>query len=165
MASLYELSAEMADLMEAYDMAANDAERDEAVQSIIGLQGAISEKADTYAKIIRNKLAEADAFKKEAKRLTDKARTAENLAERLKDAMLDAMKLTGQREIVTTIGKWRVQNNPWACDVVDIERVPAEYHIKQEDKIDKVALLKQFKETGEIIPGCTFRQEQGIRFK
>ena len=68
-------------------------------------------------------------------------------------------------EIKTTIGKWKVQNNPWSCDVTDIDKIPMEYHIKQEDKIDKAGLLKHFALTGEVIDGCEFVQKQGIRFR
>lgn len=163
--TLYELSAEMAGYINAYDMAETEEERAEIAQSLVDLHGEITDKADGYAKVMRNKLAEAEALKKEAKRLTDKAKAAENLAERLKNVMFDAMKLTGQTEIPTSIGKWRVQNNPWSCEVVDIDKVPMQYHIKQEDKIDKKGLLAKFKADGEIIEGVNFTQEQGIRFK
>ena len=163
--TLYELSAEMAGYINAYDAAETDEERAEIAQSLVDLHGEITDKADGYAKVMRNKMAEAEALKKEAKRLTDKAKAAENLAERLKQVMFDAMKLTGQTEIPTSIGKWRVQNNPWSCEVVDIDKVPMQYHIKQEDKIDKKGLLAHYKATGELIEGCEFKAETGIRFK
>ena len=163
--TLYELSAEMAGYINAYDAAETEEERAEIAQSLVDLHGEITDKADGYAKVMRNKLAEAEALKKEAKRLTDKAKAAESLAERLKNVMFDAMKLTGQTEIPTSIGKWRVQNNPWSCEVVDIDKIPIQYHIKQEDKIDKAGLLKQFALTGEVVDGCEFVQKQGIRFR
>jgi len=163
--TLYELSAEMAGYINAYDAAETEEERAEIAQSLVDLHGEITDKADGYAKVMRNKMAEAEALKNEAKRLTDKANAAENLAERLKNVMFDAMKLTGQTEIPTSIGKWRVQNNPWSCEVVDIDKVPMQYHIKQEDKIDKAELLKQFASTGEVVDGCEFVQKQGIRFR
>ena len=163
--TLYELSAEMAGYINAYDAAETEEERAEIAQSLVDLHGEITDKADGYAKVMRNKMAEAEALKNEAKRLTDKANAAENLAERLKNVMFDAMKLTGQTEIPTSIGKWRVQNNPWSCEVVDIDKIPIQYHIKQEDKIDKAGLLKQFALTGEVVDGCEFVQKQGIRFR
>lgn len=163
--TLYELSAEMAGYINAYDAAETEEERAEIAQSLVDLHGEITDKADGYAKVMRNKMAEAEALKNEAKRLTDKAKAAENLAERLKNTMFDAMKLTGQTEIPTSIGKWRVQNNPWSCEVVDIDKIPIQYHIKQEDKIDKAGLLKQFALTGEVVDGCEFVQKPGIRFR
>lgn len=165
MASLYELGAEYTALLNAYDSAATDEEAEEILQALFDTQRNIQDKAEVYAKIIRMKEEEAKGFKAEADRLTARKQAAENMANRLKMAMLDAMRLTDTQEIKTSIGKWRVQMNPWSCEVVDIDKVPMEYHIKQEDKIDKKGLLAKFKTDGEIIDGVNFTQEQGIRFR
>ena len=165
MASLYELSAEYAAVVDAYDAAETDEEREALLAKLDGLCCNLSEKAEAYARLIRNKKAEALGFKGEIDRLTARKRAAENLVERLEAAMLDAMRMTGQREVSTSIGKWRVQNNPWSCEVVDVDRVPIEFHIRQEDKIDKKGLLAKFKVDGEIIDGVEFRQVEGIRFR
>ena len=165
MASLYELSAEYSGFLDAYDNAQSDEEAAEILQSLVDIHGELTEKGEAYAKVIRNKKSEAKAFKDEADRLMAKAKSASNLVDRLQQALLDAMKLTNTKEIVTSIGKWRMQMNPWACEVKDADKVPKKYHIPQPDKIDKLALLKEFKETGEIVDGCEFRQEQGIRFR
>ena len=165
MASLYELSASYSTLLGMYDLAETDEEREEVLKLLATADGDISEKAEAYARIIKNKEAEADGLKKEADRLTKRKRVAENIIARLKAAMLDAMKLTSQTEIQTGIGKWRVQTNPWSCDVVDIDDVPQEYHVHQPDVADKKAILDYFKQTGEIVPGVTFKQELGVRFR
>ena len=165
MASLYELSSAYASLIDAYDTSDSDDEREEVLAMLAAAEGDISDKAEAYAKIIRMKEAEAKAFKEEADRLTAHKRADENMVKRLTAAMLDAMKLTGAQEIRTSIGKWRVQMNPWSCEVVDIDEIPQEYHIHQPDTADKNAMLNYFKNTGEIIPGAEFKQEQGIRFR
>ena len=165
MASLYELSADYAALLDAYDMEEAEEVKNEIISQLANTEGAIEDKADVYAKIIRMKEEEAKAFKAEADRLTARKRAAENMVARLKDALLGAMTLTGTQEIKTSIGKWRLQMNPLSCDVVDIDKVPMQYHIKQEDKIDKKGLIDYYKQTGEIIDGVTFKQEQGIRFR
>lgn len=165
MANLYELSAGYASLIDAYDTVETDEEREEILSMLAEAEGNIADKAENYAKLIRMKEEEAKAFKAEADRLTQRRRAAEHLVERLKAALLDSMKMTGASEIKTSIGKWRVQMNPLSCDVVDIDKVPMEYHIKQEDKIDKKGLIDHYKATGEIIEGVAFKQEQGIRFR
>ena len=165
MASLYELSAGYAMLVNAYDTAETDEEREDILQMLADAEGDIADKGEAYAKVIKNVQSDVDGYKAEAKRLTAKAEAGENLIKRLKGAMLDSMKLTGHTEIQTSIGKWRIQNNPWSCEVVDIDKVPMQYHIKQEDKIDKAGLLKQFALTGEVVDGCEFIQKQGIRFR
>ena len=61
-------------------------------------------------------------------------------------------------DIQTGIGKWRVQMNPYSCQIIDEADVPAEFHIPQPDKIDKAAILRQFKATGELLPALRSRR-------
>lgn len=165
MANLYELAAGYASLIDAYDAAESEEEREGILAMMESAEGDIEAKAENYAKVIRMKEEEAKAFKVEADRLTKRRQAAENMVSRLKAVLLDAMKLTNTPEIKTSIGKWRIQSNPLSCEVVDIDKIPMQYHIRQEDKIDKKGLIDYYKQTGEIIDGVEFRQEQGIRFR
>ena len=165
MASLYDLTSGYASLIDAYDNADSDEEREGILSMLESAESEIADKAENYAKVIRMKEEEAKAFKAEVDRLTARKRAAENMVSRLKSALLDAMKLANTQEIKTSIGKWRVQNNPVSCEVVDIDKIPMQYHIPQEDKIDKKGLIDYYKQTGEIIDGVEFKQEQGIRFR
>lgn len=165
MANLYELSAGYVTLIDAYDTAETDEEREDILKMLAEAEGDIADKGEAYAKVIRMKEEEARAFKAEADRLTKKRQAAENMANRLKAALLDSMKLTGTGEIKTSIGKWKLQMNPWSCEVMNPDVVPAEFHIPQPDKFDKKGMIDRFKATGEIIDGVEFKQEQGIRFK
>lgn len=165
MANLYELSTEYTALMAEYEAAEDDAQRAEVWAMIDALQDDIADKAEAYARIMRNMQAEAESYKAEAQRLTKKQKAAEAAVEGLKQRLLDAMTLTGAGEIKTSIGKWRIQNNPWRCKVVDADAVPAEYHIPQPDMIDRAGLLKRFKETGEMLDGVEYTQTNGLRFR
>ena len=165
MAALYEISAQYAAILDAIDCAEDGDEAYELLDELAEIGDALENKAEQFIRIIKVKEAEAEGFKAEAERLARKKQAAENVAKRLKQAMLDAMKMTGHTEIKTSIGKWRVQNNPWSCEVVNIDKVPMEFHIKHEDTVDKKSLLAKFKATGEIIDGVEFKQEQGIRFR
>ena len=165
MASLYELNAEYFLLLERYDSAETDEEREEVLSKLASTEEDMDKKSDSYARLIRIKTSEVKAYREESARLTKLAQYGDNLIERLKNIQLENMKLTDRKEVQTSIGKWRLQNNPWSCEVVDIDRVPMEYHIKQDDKIDKKGLLDRFKATGEVIEGVVFRQDQGIRFR
>ena len=165
MMTLYELSAGYASLLDMYDQAETEDERAEILDMLASAEGDITEKAEAYARIMKNKQAEADAFKAEADRLTQKRRAAEAVVDRLKDAIGTAMQITGAKEIGTTIGKWRLQDNPWSCEVLDVNAVPEEWHIKVEDRIDRAGLVRHFKETGEVIDGVEFRRSTGARFR
>ena len=165
MASLYELAAGYATLINAYDNAETPEERENIMEMLESAEGDIEGKAENYAKVIRMKEEEAKAFKAEIDRMTARKRAAENMVERLKAALLDAMKLTETQEIKTSIGKWRVQMNPVSAEVTDWTKVPIEFRTPQPDKVDKPSLIKRYKETGEVFEGVEFKQEQGIRFR
>ena len=165
MASLYELSAGYASLLDAYDAAETDEEREDILAMLATAEGDIADKAEAYAKIIKNKAADANAYREEAKRLTKLAQYAENVTERLKSALFDAMKLTDTQEIKTSIGKWRRQMNPPSCEVLDVDLVPKQYRTPQPDKVDRKAILDAFKQTGEIPSGVEIKREEGVRFR
>lgn len=165
MANLYDLSAGYEMLLNMYDAAESDEERENITAMLIDTGTEIEDRAEAYAKLIRMKDAEKEAFNAEANRLRARAKAAENLVNRLKAALLDSMKLTGMEKIETSIGSWRVQTNDWTCDVIDWTKVPMEFREPQPDKVDKVGLKKRFKQTGELIDGCEFRKEQSIRFR
>lgn len=165
MASLYELAAGYATLIDAYDNAETPEERENIMKMLESAEGDIEGKAENYAKVIRMKEEEAKAFKAEIDRMTARKRAAENMVERLKAVLLDAMKLTETQEIKTSIGKWRVQMNPVSAEVTDWTKVPIEFRTPQPDKVDKPSLIKRYKETGEVFEGVEFKQEQGIRFR
>lgn len=164
MASLYDIGARYATLLDRMESAEGDEALD-VLDELAMMDDELEVKAENYIRIIKTKEAEADGFDKEAKRLTARKQAAENVAKRLKQAMLDAMKLAGKTELPTSIGKWKVQANPVSCDVLDINKVPQEWHIKCDDKIDKAGLIKHYKMTGELVDGCEFKQTEGIRFK
>lgn len=164
MASLYDIGARYAALLDRMESAEGDEALD-VLDELAMMDDELEVKAENYIRIIKTKEAEADGFDKEAKRLTARKQAAENVAKRLKQAMLDAMKLAGKTELPTSIGKWKVQANPVSCEVLDINKVPQEWHIKCDDKIDKAGLIKHYKMTGELVDGCEFKQTEGIRFK
>lgn len=163
--TLYELTADFVEGLNAYDAAETDEERADIANWLVGIKGNLDAKADAYARIIKNKQAEAKALKDEADRLTAKRKAAESLVERLKSALLGAMQETGIEQIGTSIGKWSLQYNPVSCEVINAEMVPARFVIPQPDKIDRAALIKEYNRTGDIIDGVEFHKEKGIRFR
>ena len=165
MATLYELTNKWAALVDAYDMAEDAEEQDAALAALAEAEGDIVDKAEAYARIMRNYQAAADGYKAEAQRLAKKQKAAEAAVDRLKAALLETMQTTGATEIATGIGKWKVQLNPWSCEVLDDAKVPEKYRIPQPDKIDKRAMIADFKATGEIMDGVEFRQVEGLRFR
>ena len=165
MATLYKLTDEYTDLLARLESAEDEAETEAVWQEMDALEDNIVEKAEAYARIMRNKQAEVEAFKAEKKRLASCQKAAENVVERLKARLLSSMQRMNLTDIQTGIGKWSVQMNPYSCQIIDEADVPAEFHIPQPDKIDKAAILRKFKATGELLPGVEIAQTAGIRFR
>lgn len=168
--TLYELTGEYADLMAQYENAETDEEAETLWQQIDSLACDITVKADAYAKVMRNKLAESAAYELEAKRLTKLADREKKQADRLQESIKTAMLQVGAKEIPTSIGTWRTKMNPPSCEVTDIKAVPEQFRKPIEMPevmytIDKAAAKAWYKETGEIIPGLDIRQKQVVVFK
>jgi seryl-tRNA synthetase len=163
--NLYELTTEYTALLAEYEAAEDDERRGELLDMIDALQDDIGDKGEAYARVLRNLTAQHDALEAEAKRLTDKADAVEAAQKRLKAQLLSAMQRVGATKLQTSIGAWSVRINQPSVDVLDANKVPAEYHVPQDDKIDKRAILKNFKETGEIVGGVSIYRTTSIQFR
>ena len=164
MASLYQLTGDYVDLVARLEEA-TDEEAGAILDELDLKSGEIVQKAEIYARIIKSKEAEAEAYRAEEKRLAQDRHAAERTVEVLKDRLLETMQTLDVDTIQTGIGKWRIQNNPWSAEITDESKVPEEYLIPQPPKVDRTALIKHFKETGEIVEGVSFTQKQGLRFR
>lgn len=93
MSTLYELTSEMQELMDWM----NDPEADiEAIADTLeGMQFEFEKKAEGYCKVIRQFEADAQMYKAEAARFTQKQALAENNAKYLKEKLKNAMIATG----------------------------------------------------------------------
>lgn len=120
MSSLYELSA---DLLRLQELLENPLE-DEALllDTLDAVQGQYEYKLENYCKVIKNLESDADACRAEAKRLTEKAKTLENNVERLKSAMFESMKATGNTKVKGVLFTVAIQKNGGKLPViVDVE--------------------------------------------
>ena len=75
------------------------------------------------------------------------------------------MELTGTKKLKTSIGNWSIQKNPLSVSAVDVEKVPARFLIEQPPKVDRRAILEEFKQTGELFDGVTITQGESVRFR
>lgn len=168
--TLYELTGEYADLMAQYENAETDEEAETLWQQIDSLACDITVKADAYAKVMRNKLAESAAYDLEAARLKKLAEREKKQADRLQESIKNAMLQVGAKEITTSIGTWRTKMNPPSCEVTDIKAVPEQFRKPIEMPevmytVDKQAAKAWYKSTGEIIPGLDIQQKQSVVFR
>lgn len=140
MSSLYELTADY----EALLALAEDPDIDEDAfrDTLDGIAGAIEDKAENYAKVIRMLEGDAAACDAESKRLRGKKTTIENNIKRMKSALQYSMEVTGKRKFKTALFSFNIQKNP-ASVVIDeayVENIPEKFLVYKDPDVNKKAL-------------------------
>ena len=162
MSTLYQLTDAYQELL---SMALDpDVDPEALADTMEGLEGEIEAKADGYAKVMRELRAVVDARKAEAKRLTDGAKSIEANIDRMKSALEAAMRLTGKTKFKTALFSYSIQKNPPALKIDMPDRVPAEFLIPQEPKVDSAAIKRELKE-GVVFEWCHLEQSEGLRIR
>lgn len=162
---LYELTDAYAELAALLDDCESEEEAAQLWAQMDEVGASIAEKADNYARLLRNKQAEVDGLGKEIERLQKRKRSVENQIEHLRDHMKFAMGVAGATEIRTTLGKWTMRRNPPRVEVIDESEIAPEFFDPQPPKLSKSKLLKHWKDTGEIPDGCDVVQSESMQFR
>jgi hypothetical protein len=163
--TLYELSD---DYMNLLTMAEDpDIDPEAFADTLAGIEGAIEDKADGYAKVIRTLEGDAAACDAESKRLRNKKQIIENNIKRMKQALQYAMEATGKTKFKTALFSFGIQKNP-AAVVMDegyIENIPERFLIPQDPVIDKKAIKEALK-NGEDLEGIAhLEQGESLRIR
>lgn len=106
------------------------------LDTLESIEGEIEDKADNYAKIIKNLLASSEAKKNEAKALLEKAKAEENRANLLKSKLEETMKETGKTDFKTNLFSFKIQKNGglaplWITE--DLRLIPWDFLKKEPD--------------------------------
>lgn len=164
MATLYELTNDWLMLME---MAEDpDIEEEVFIDTLEGLDGAIEDKADGYAKLIRQLEHNAEACDAESKRFAEKGKVFRHKADRMKKSLQGAMELMGKTKIKTPLFSFNIQNNPASVVVdVDIDKIPKKYLKPADPTVDKKLLKEDLKAGVELDGVAHLVQTRGLRIK
>lgn len=165
MATIYEMTDEYLALLELAEDPEVDPETLEG--TLEALDGEIEEKADGYAKVMKQLEANVAALRAEEKRLSTKRTTCENNMKRMKQALQYAMEATGKTKFKTDLFSFGIQKNP-AAVVIDeqyIENIPEEYLIPQEPKIDKTKMKEDLKAGKDLEGICHLEQTESLRIR
>ena len=156
--TLYELTEQYMQLL-AY---AEDPDADPQVISdtLEGLDGDIEEKADGYAKVIRQLEADEAALKAEIDRLTARKRTIDNSIDRMKEHLKQAMILCGKPKFKTELFSFGIQKNPPKVVIDDPDNIPQYWLIQQDPKVNTSA-IKEAIQNGDKFATNIAHLEQG----
>jgi hypothetical protein len=150
--NIYELTGNYEHLLNMlYD---EDVDEKALLDTLESIEGDIEDKADGYAKIIKELETQSNARKEEAKRLTQSAKTIDNRIKMLKSNLFNCMKITGKTKFTTNLfsfsiakngGKQaltidgdvqkNIKNKTWGC------------RINTKDKSKSKQIIKYFKNT------------------
>ena len=161
--TLYELREDYRLLL---DMAEDpDTDPEVFADTLEGLEGAIEDKADGYAMVMRQMSVDADGIKAEIDRLTKRKKAIEGSVQRMRDSLKEAMELTGKTKFKTGLFSFGIQKNPPSLKLdVEEDKVPAKYRIPQPDKIDSKA-IKDAINAGASYDWCHMEQTESLRIR
>ena len=120
----------------------------EEIQALLdSIDDNLESKAANYIRIIKNFEHMAQGLKEEAARLQARRKVHENAAERLKGALLYALKATGQRSIETNLGRVTAMraSTPKYVLNVDLEDLPEEF-VRTKSEVDMAAIREAIKD-------------------
>ena len=159
MATLYELTTAAAAL---YEMLQAEEIDEQTFNDTLEAMGA-TEKVESYCKLIKQLQSDVDMFKGEIDRLTARKKTAENGVERVKAALLDFMKQSGQDKVKA--GSFAVSTaKTQAVNITNEKAIPCRFLVEQPPKIDKAAIKNALK-AGEEVGGAALVTNTGVRIR
>ena len=162
MSTLYELTGDYLQVAGMIDDPDIDAQTIADTLEAIG--GEIEDKAENYAKVIANATAERDGLANEIDRLTRRKRAIDENTKRMKEALQQAMQITGKTKFKTPLFSFGIQKNPASVQIDEGATIPDKYLIAQEPKIDRKGMIADLKE-GIEIKGCTLTQSESLRIR
>ena len=158
---LYEITGEILELL----TMAEDLELDQKMiqDTMEGLDFEFEEKAEAYAKVVKTLEMDIAGLDKEIQRMTKRKATIKNNIDRLKRSLEGAMIATGKRKFKTPLFGFGIQKNPPSLNILDKSKVPAEFWIEQQPKLDKKAALAYVK--GNEVDWAELSQTESLRIR
>lgn len=118
------------------------------------LNQALQEKSTNIIAYYENLNILQEGISNEIKRLQEYKKQVETRIENYKSYIKENMKILNIDKIETPLGKISIAKSPISCEILDEEKIPSKYKtLVQTTKIDKKAIIDDFKATGEIIDG------------
>lgn len=137
-----------------------DSENAAIIDTLESLDLAIEEKADGYAKLIRNQEASSKAFDEEIKRMRERKQAIDNNVKRMKLSLENAMVEIGKTKFKTDLFSFNIQKNQPSVEIVDESLIP--------DKFKKVTIdfdKNAIKKAEEDVPGVEIKQSESLRIR
>ena len=165
MTTLYELTATLRHLLDLAQSGEVDQQTiDETIESM-DLTSDIESKIDGYAYVMDELKASNERIRNEEKRLAQRRRVQQNNYDRMRETLLDQMKLLELDRVKTDKYTVSVRQNPVKVVVSDESNIPKDFFIEQRPKVDRKKLKEHLESTGEKLEGVELRQEESLQIR
>lgn len=167
--NLYEIQENISERLERLQERLDNGELpppdDSEVQELLGLiEGDLADKLEAYRYVALNKKAQEKSYKEEIAKLQQGRKSVSNSLDRLENAILVAMKASGQKKFEFATGSVAIHKSPESVRLdIDPEHLPPEFQ-KVTVEADTAAIKKFLKDGGEI-KGVTLVQGEHLRIK
>ena len=165
MSSIYELAQDYLTIQSM--MEDPDLDPQVLADTMEGIDGALEDKAEAYAKIMRNLDGDIEALEEEVRRLTSRKKALENNIQRMKAALQGMMEVTGKTKFKTQLFSFNIQRNAPAViiDIDDIANMPEEFLKFKAPEVNKTA-IKEALQSGADLEGIAhLTQSNSLRIK
>ena len=163
--TLYELTDDYKALLQ---MAEDpDTDPEVLVDTMEGLEGAIEDKADGYAIVMKELEASEQKIKAEVDRLNARRMTISNNIRAMKLRLQTSMIETGKTKFKTDLFSFGIQKNPPAV-VIDeqyIDNIPKKYLVQQDPVIDKKKIKEDLKAGVDLEGIAHLAQTESLRIR
>lgn len=150
--TIYEITSDYLQLMQMME----DPELDPQTlaDTMEGIEGELEDKADNYARVMKNMEADLNGIKAEIDRLSTRKKTIENNIKRMKEALQFSMETTGKTKFKTELFSFGIRKNAPAVimDEPYIENVPERFLKYSDPTINRTA-IKEAIQNGEDLEG------------
>ena len=128
-----------------------------------GLEYEFEDKADAYAKVVKQLEADAAALETEINRMDGRKKVIKNNIDAMKRALENAMLLTGKKKFKAQLFSFGIQKNTPSLSLIDGKDIPQEFLIPQEPKIDRRAALEYVK--SHDVDWAEIKQTESLRIR
>lgn len=161
MASLYELTQDFETVI---NMLYTDVDEQTIFDTLESIEGEIEDKADGYAKVIRDIESDISGLKSEEKRIKERRQALENRISLMKKSLEEAMRTTGRVKFKTSLFSFGIQKNPVSVEITDEAKAINSRYVKQKTEIDKTA-IKEAIQNGEQLDFAQLVQSESLRIR
>lgn len=155
MSTLYEITGDYLRLLEMLEEEEN-LDPQAFSDTLKGIEGEFEIKADGYARVLKELLAEAEKFKVEIERMTAKMNAIDNNSARLKKHLYDSMKVTGKTKFKTDLFSFSIRGNGGLqpMEIISDAEIPDEYCRKEPDN----AKIREALKNGAKLPFAVLKE-------